>query len=144
MPRLRPLAEQALAGPRAITEIRQDALAVGALLIVAFLMWGKAWPALAGFLLLRGFLVSFLDNVYHFRTPLDRVDYAYNLALPRPLQTLFLNMNMHRVHHRRMHLPWWQLPRQFLADAESFDGALPRAALRQLRGPAAVTELQQP
>lgn len=143
MPRLRPLAEQALAGSRAIAEIRQDALAVGLLLAGAALLWGEAWPALVAFLMFRGFLVSFLDNVYHFRTPLDRVDYAYNLALPRPLQALFLNMNLHRVHHRRMHLRWWQLPRQFRLDEETFDGGLPSAALRQLRGPASVTELQQ-
>jgi fatty acid desaturase len=76
--------------------------------------------------------------LFRSRTPLDRVDYAYNLSLPRPLQALFLNMNLHRVHHRRMHLPWWQLPRQFTLEREQFDGTLLRGALRQLRGPAAV------
>ncbi|WP_374384686.1 fatty acid desaturase [Dongia sp.] len=143
MPRLRPLAEQALAGPKGIAEIRQDAVFTLIILGTAALAWGPWWPALAGFLLARGLLVSFLDNVYHFRTPLDQVDYAYNLALPGPLQALFLNMNMHRVHHRRMHLPWWRLPRQFAQDGEFFDGGLPAAALRQLTGPASVTQLQQ-
>lgn len=138
MPRLRPLAEQALAGPKGISEIRQDALACALLITIALIAWGPYWPAFVAFLLGRGFLVSFLDNVYHFHTPLDQVDYAYNLSLPRPLQLLFLNMNLHRVHHRRMHLPWWQLPRQFTLEREHFDGTLMRGALRQLAGPASV------
>jgi len=138
MPRLRALAEQALAGPKGISEIRQDAVLAVLLIALALFAWGPYWPAFVAFLLGRGFLVSFLDNVYHFRTPLDQVDYAYNLSLPRPLQLLFLNMNMHRVHHRRMHLPWWKLPRQFTSEREQFDGSLLRGALRQLTGPASV------
>ena len=135
MPRLRTLAEQALVGPKGIAEIRQDALLVALTIGLAFLAWGTFWPAFVAFLLARGLLVSFLDNVYHFHTPLDRVDYAYNLFLPRPIQALFLNMNMHRVHHLRMHLAWWQLPRQFVCEHETFDGSLLRGAMRQLKGP---------
>lgn len=136
MPRLRPLAEQALAGPKGIAEIRADALWAWSLLIIGGLAWGVYWPAFLAFVLGRGLLVSMLDNVYHFRTPLDQVDYAYNLSLPAPLQRLFLNMNMHRVHHRRMHLAWWQLPRQFTQDREQFDGSLLVGAVKQLYGPA--------
>ncbi|MBI2256573.1 MAG: fatty acid desaturase [Proteobacteria bacterium] len=143
MPRLRALAEQALAGPKGIGEIRQDALLAALLVAVALIAWGAYWPTFVAFLLGRGLLVSFLDNVYHFRTPLDQVDYAYNLSLPRPIQLLFLNMNMHRVHHRRMHLPWWQLPRQFTSEREYFDGSLLRGALRQLKGPASVAARPQ-
>lgn len=135
MPRLRPLAEQALAGAKGIAEIRQDAVIAWSLIIVGGIAWGPYWPAFAGFLLGRGLLVSLLDNVYHFGTPLDRVDYAYNLSLPRPLQGLFLNMNMHRLHHRRMQLPWWQLPRYFTHDQEHYDDTLRAGALRQLKGP---------
>jgi fatty acid desaturase len=138
MPRLRALAEQALAGPKGIGEIRQDAALTILLIALALVAWGPYWPVFVVFLLGRGLLVSFLDNVYHFHTPLDQVDYAYNLSLPRLLQLLFLNMNMHRVHHRRMHLPWWQLPRQFTSEREYFDGSLLRGALRQLKGPASV------
>lgn len=143
MPRLRALAEQALAGPKGIAEIRRDAVLAGLLIALALVAWGPCWPAFAAFLLGRGLLVSFLDNVYHFHTPLDQVDYAYNLSLPRPLQLLFLNMNMHRVHHRRMHLPWWQLPRQFTSEREYFDGSLLLGALRQLKGPAPVARPPQ-
>lgn len=139
MPRLRPLAEQALAGTKGIAEIRQDALCAWVLLILGFIAWGSYWPAFLGFVVGRGLLVSMLDNVYHFRTPLDQVDYAYNLSLSAPLQRLFLNMNMHRVHHRRMHLPWWQLPGQFTSDSEHFDGSLLGGAFKQLAGPMAMS-----
>ena len=139
MPRLRLLAEQVLAGPKGIAEIRQDAFLASGLLILGAVAWGPYWPAFLGFVLGRGLLVSMLDNVYHFRTPLDRVDYAHNLSLPRPLQGLFLNMNLHRVHHRRMQLPWWQLQHQFTADREQFDGSLALGALKQLGGPAPMT-----
>ncbi len=144
MPRLRALAEQALAGVKGMAEIRQDALIAWSLMVAGGIAWGPYWPAFLGFLLGRGLLVSLLDNVYHFGTPLDRVDYAYNLSLPRPLQRLFLNMNMHRLHHRRMQLPWWQLPRYFTADQEHYDGALIAGALRQLNGPLPIAPPSRP
>lgn len=141
MPSLRPLAEQALTGSKGIAEIRQDAILAWLLMIGGGIAWGTSWPAFAAFLFARGFLVSVLDNVYHFRTPLDRVDYAYNLSLPGPLQRLFLNMNMHRVHHRRMQVPWWQLPYYFTTDQERYDGSLAAGALKQLSGPAPTMSL---
>lgn len=143
MPRLRALAEQALSGSKGIAEIRQDALLTILMISLALFAWGANWPAFAAFLLGRGVLVSLLDNVYHFRTPLDRVDYAYNLSLPVPIQAIFLNMNLHRVHHRQMHLPWWQLPEQFIADREYYDGTLLKGALQQLKGPISISPPSQ-
>ncbi|MBL8710268.1 MAG: fatty acid desaturase [Rhodospirillaceae bacterium] len=135
MPRLRQLAEQTLTSPRGIREIRQDAILAWSFLLLGIVAWGPHWPAFVAFLFGRGLIVSAIDNVYHFRTPIDRVDFAYNLRLPRPLQALFLNMNMHRVHHRRMQAPWWQLPVFFAADREGYDDSLISTAIRQLRGP---------
>lgn len=133
---LRQLARQSLGSSRAIAEIRQDGAAALILYAGAFILWGKWWAALLGFILIRATLISFLDNIYHFRTPVDRPDFAYNLALSRPLRALILNMNFHRVHHHHMHLPWWMLPRQFRAAQETFDRGYFNAALAQLRGPA--------
>lgn len=138
MPQLRQLAERALAAPDNIREIRQDALAAWALIVLAFVAWGEYWPAFLGFFLGRGLLVSLVDNVYHFRTPLDDVDFAYNLRLPRPLQALFLNMNMHRVHHHNMHVAWWRLPDFFAANREAYDGSLIKGVIRQGLGPVAA------
>lgn len=135
MPQLRQLAERALSASDNIVEIRQDALAAWGLMALAFLAWGDFWPAFLAFLLGRGLLVSLVDNVYHFRTPLDDVDFAYNLRLPRPLQALFLNMNLHRVHHHNMHVPWWRLPNFFAANSETYDGSLIKGVTRQALGP---------
>lgn len=135
MPQLRQLAERALALPENIREIRQDALCAWGLIALGFLAWRDFWPAFLAFLLGRGLLVSLIDNVYHFRTPLDDVDFAYNFQLPRPLQALFLNMNLHRIHHRHMHAPWWQLPDLFAANSERYDGSLIKGVIRQALGP---------
>lgn len=135
LPVLRSLAAQNLGSDRAIAEIRNDALGVLAACALAILAWGPYWPAFALFLLGRGFFVSFLDNVYHFRTPIDRPDFAYNLALPGFLQAFILNMNLHRVHHRHMSLPWWRLSGHFAALGEHCEAPLWRMALRQFRGP---------
>lgn len=118
---IRILAEQQLGKKAGIWEIRQDALIHVVLIITALLVWNSNWIFIPGFYLLRGFLLSFTDNIYHFGTsPLDS-DYAYNLALPKFLQLGIFNMNMHRVHHRHMDLPWWVLPAQFSQDKERFD-----------------------
>jgi fatty acid desaturase len=135
---LRQLARQSLGSPRAIGEIRQDAAAALLLYAVSAGLWGPLWPVLVGFILVRGFLISFLDNVYHFRTPVDRPDFAYNLRLARPFRALILNMNFHRTHHHHMHLPWWQLPDHFRRSGEAFDRNYALAALAQLRGPAPI------
>ncbi|MDY0885875.1 fatty acid desaturase [Dongia soli] len=135
---LRQLAHQSLGSARTIVEIRQDAMAALLLYALSAWLWGNLWPVLAGFILIRGFLISFLDNIYHFRTPVDRPDFAYNLRLARPLQTLILNMNFHRTHHHHMHLAWWQLPGQFRQSGEVFDRNYAHVALEQLRGPAPI------
>ena len=138
---LRQLALQALGADKAIREIRQDSAAVLVLFTAAFLLWGPLWWALLVFVMLRGILVSFLDNIYHFRTPVDQPDFAYNLRLATPFRALILNMNFHRVHHNHMHLPWWILPRQFREIGEPFDASYVHAALAQFRGPAPIDVL---
>jgi fatty acid desaturase len=124
-----------------LRHIRIDALLAAALLAAAFMAFGSHWPMLLGFLVGRGALISIFDNVYHFGTPIDRPEYARNLALPRPLQLLFLNMNLHRVHHGRPSIPWWALPAQLRADGDACDASMLRAALAQFSGPIALPEI---
>lgn len=132
------VARRSLTGRRQIRELRQDAVAVVALFTAAALAWTPDWPLLLAFLLGRGAIVSFLDNVYHFRTPLDSRDFALNLRLPGPFRLAILNMNLHRVHHGAPHLPWWQLPERHRAAGDGYDAAYLPAALRQLLGPAPI------
>jgi len=132
---LRQLARQALGSSRAIAQIRQDTVAVLVLYGCAWALWGEWWWGLLTFVLIRAALISFLDNIYHFRTPIGRPDFAYNLCLFGPFQALILNMNFHRIHHNHMHLPWWSLPRQFRWSGETFDQGYFHAAVAQFRGP---------
>ncbi|MGH6891416.1 MAG: fatty acid desaturase family protein [Dongiaceae bacterium] len=127
--------------PRRLRVIRTDALFSAALIAVAAIAFGRHWPMLAMFLMARAVLISVFDNVYHFATPIDRPDYARNLSLPRPLQLLILNMNLHRVHHARPALPWWALPAELRAGKDRFDAPLLRTAWAQFAGPVPIARL---
>lgn len=127
--------------PRRLALIRADALMATALIGVSAYLFGRYWPMLAGFILARGLLISVVDNVYHFATPIDRPDYARNLWLPAPLRLLLLNMNLHRVHHTRPALPWWRLSAELRVTGDGFDAPLLTAALAQFSGPVAMAEL---
>lgn len=128
--------------PRRLAIIRTDALFAAALIGLSALAFGPYWPMLAAFLIARAVLISVLDNVYHFGTPIDRPDFARNLALPRPLQLLILNMNLHRVHHVRPALPWWALPAQLRASNDRFDAPLLHTALAQFAGPVPISQFE--
>lgn len=127
---------------RKLAAIRVDALLSAALMLGSALLFRAHWPMLAGFLLGRGALISIFDNVYHFATPIDRPDYARNLWLPAPVRLLVLNMNLHRVHHRRPALPWWALPAALRDSGDGFDGGLFRLAARQFSGPVPVHQVR--
>jgi fatty acid desaturase len=138
---IRRAAQQVFLNPAQLRGIRTDALLSATLLIAAALAFGENWPLLLTFLFGRGLLISVFDNVYHFATPIDRPDFARNLALPPPLQLLFLNINLHRVHHGRPSLPWWALPAQLCASGDRCDASMLRAALAQFKGPVASDEI---
>ena len=128
--------------PRRLRIIRTDAVLAWSLIALSAYAFGEHWPMLLAFLIARGVLISVLDNVYHFGTPIDRPDYARNLSLPGPLRLLLLNMNLHRVHHLRPALPWWALPAQFRASGDRYDAPLLRAAAAQFAGPVSMTALK--
>ena len=127
--------------PRRLRIIRTDAVLAWSLIALSAAAFGAHWPMLLAFLIARGVLISVLDNVYHFGTPIDRPDYARNLSLPGPLRLLLLNMNLHRVHHLRPALPWWALPAQFRASRDRYDAPLLRAAAAQFAGPVSIATL---
>jgi fatty acid desaturase len=52
------------------------------------------------------FTWSSLQWVYHMRTPLDRIEGAYDLRAPTVVRLLFLNFNYNLTHHRHPDLPW--------------------------------------
>lgn len=124
-----------------LREIRFDGFLTLLVLALAFFCYGEMWWLLALALLGRGFLISFLDNIYHYETPVSDVFFAKNLRLPAPLATLLLNFNLHGIHHLNPAIPWIHLPRAFNIQAGHFQGGYFAAALRQLRGPLAIQDL---
>lgn len=126
---------------KAIREMRSDGTAILILFGISALCYGEHWELLVVILLVRAFLISFLDNVYHYRTPVYDVFYADNLWLPQFFSGMLLHFNLHGIHHRNPALPWVRLPEAFRAQARPFEGNYFTAAMRQLRGPIPLSEL---
>lgn len=117
------------------SRMRLEGIAIvlgSALVLTAF---AEHWwmPVLA--LLARGFVVSFLDNVYHYGNALDERGAGSDLFLPKPLRLLLLNFNYHGTHHQQPRLPWTALPSAFRTLDRSFAGSFETALWRQLHGP---------
>lgn len=136
------VARNSLAKPKAVGEIRRDALTLAAMLALSAVCYGPYWPFLVGFWLARAAALSLGDNVAHFGTPLDEPRHAWNLRLPAPLRLWILNTNLHRVHHGEPHLPWRALPARFAQLGETYDRGYFAALVAQLRGPAPLGELR--
>ena len=128
-------------GIDALREIRLDGLLILALFSFSFYCYGERWPLPLAVLAARGLLISFLDNVYHYETPVGDVLYARNLRLNGVLERLLLHFNLHGIHHLNPAIPWIDLPRAFRSQAGNFAGGYFNAALRQLRGPIALQDL---
>jgi fatty acid desaturase len=119
----------------AVREMRSDGIAIIALFAASAWCYGVHWPLLAAALAARAFFISFLDNVYHYATPIGDTFYARNLSLPRPFSAGLLHFNFHGIHHRNPAIPWTGLPAAFRQQHLVFDGAYLTAALGQLDGP---------
>lgn len=130
-------------GAESLREIRRDGALTVSLLALAFYCYGSYWPLLLGALAGRGLLISFLDNVYHYETPVNDVFFAKNLRLAKPLQGILLNFNLHGIHHINPAIPWIDLPRAFEAQGGKYHGGYFTTALRQLHGPIALQDLPQ-
>ncbi len=130
-------------GAESLREIRRDGALAMTWLALAFYCYGSSWPLLLGALAARGLLISFLDNVYHYETPVSDVFFAKNLRLPNPLARLMLNFNLHGIHHINPAISWIELPKAFEAQAGKYHGSYFTTALRQLRGPIALQDLPQ-
>jgi fatty acid desaturase len=73
------------------------------------LVLGWRWQVLAIAYAAFAFSWSSLQWVYHMRTPLDRIEGAYDLRAPRLVRWLFLNFNYNLAHHRQPYLPWQRM-----------------------------------
>jgi fatty acid desaturase len=125
----------------AVREIRIDGLLILAWLGVSFVCYGAHWPLLLAVLAARAFFISYLDNVYHYRTPVNDIFYASNLWLPKLTAKSLLYFNFHGIHHQNPAIPWILLPTVFQQQSHTFHGNYFGAAGRQLHGPVALQDL---
>jgi fatty acid desaturase len=132
---------QKLMDNKIVRDIRVDGVAIFLILAISAFCFGKHWILFAGLLGVRTFLISFMDNVYHYRTPLHLTVSGHNLFLPRVFSGILLNFNLHRVHHANPSVSWVELPAFFVQQCETYDRGFFTAALDQLRGPIALSEL---
>jgi fatty acid desaturase len=72
-------------------------------------LFGWDWRILLLAYACFAFSYSSLQWIYHMRTPLDRIEGAYDLRLPMPLRWLFLNFNYNLSHHRHPRAAWQEL-----------------------------------
>ncbi len=86
----------------------EAALGVG-LWTAAWLLLDWDWRVVVLLYAAFAFSWSSLQWVYHMRTPLDRVEGAYDLRAPALVRLLFLNFNYNLAHHRQPHRPWQQM-----------------------------------
>lgn len=128
-------------GDQALREIRADGALILAGFALALYCYGERWPLLLAILGARGFLISFLDNVYHYRTPINDIFFARNLWLPQWASKCLLNFNLHGIHHQNPALPWVSLPVVFRQGEQPFHGNYLIAAADQFAGPIAIDEL---
>jgi len=126
---------------KTVSEIRIDGIAILLIFGLSAFCYGMHWRVLVSILVIRMFLISFMDNVYHYGSTLNITASGHNLRLPRVLSVLILNFNFHRVHHHNPAVPWPKLPELFAEHADSFDRGLLTAAVNQLGGPIPLSEL---
>jgi fatty acid desaturase len=125
----------------AIREMRLDGIAVVAWFTASAACYGARWPLLVAALAARAFLISFLDNVYHYGTPIDDIFYARNLSLPPLLSAGLLHFNLHGIHHRNPAIPWNGLAEAFERQSARFEGEYFSAAFCQFSGPLTRDEM---
>jgi fatty acid desaturase len=127
-----------------VRQVRVDGMAICLIFGLSALCFGTHWRLLISLLMVRTFAISFLDNVYHYRTPVQVTVSGHNLFLPRTFSRLVLNFNLHRVHHANPTVPWIKLPDFFAQQSETFDRGFFTAALDQLSGPIALADAAPP
>lgn len=123
-----------------LREIRLDGVAICLVFALSALCYREHWPLLAALLMARTFLISFMDNVYHYSTPLNVTISGHNLFVPRIFSSLLLHFNLHRVHHTHPNVPWKSLPEAFARQSDQFDHSLWSAAWHQFDGPVALPQ----
>ena len=127
-------AAKGLIKKKAIHEIRTDSLWV--LLFFGFsgYLYAGHMALFAAILICRGLFISFMDNIYHYATPIVPHSVAHNIKVPKLVQKMILNANFHGFHHHYPKVPWYNLPQEFEKHQYNCKIDLKEASLRQFQG----------
>lgn len=113
------------------------------LLVIAFqvfCLWLINWDITTWllFYVMHGFIWSSQNYVNHAFSPRDIINGAHNLTMPKWLNVIYLNFNVHLAHHQNPQIPWIHLPRYITSQ----EGRIPffKNYLRLWRGPRLTKE----
>jgi len=122
--------------------VRFESFASLAFLALCFYAYGAYWPILLGVIAVRAMLLSYLDNMPHYRNTIKTdINAADNAYLPPFLSACYLHFNYHRVHHCFPKVPWKHLPKKFVETEDDFHCDYIKSYLEQLKGPVYFADL---
>lgn len=141
VPRLFPIKEQqhaivnSLLKDKNIRKIRIDCVFIFVFYVLSFYLFSSHWLILVFLVSGRALVISVMDNVYHYDTPIDNSVAAKELRAPAFLEKFILNFNHHLTHHKNAQLSWIQLKEHHVIQKHHYSGDLIPALLAQFRGP---------
>lgn len=118
-----------------LKEIRIDAKIILFFYGLVFFLYGQNWYIVVLFLLIRGYLISIMDNVYHYGTKERDVIFGYNLKMPKIMEILLLNSNLHGLHHEKGNIPWYLAREYFEKNNKIFHKDFFVQFFSQFKGP---------
>ena len=68
------------------------------------------------FFVVQGFVWSSQNYVNHAFSPRNIINGAHNLKLPKWLNIVYLNFNIHLAHHQNPNIPWIHLPKYIISE----------------------------
>lgn len=122
--------------PRSIQNVRKESVLFALVLIASLYCYAHHWVLWLTYFYLRALFVSYLNNMPHYKNPINSdINAADNAYLPKCLSLCYLNFNYHRVHHRHPKAPWNTLPTLFRETSDHFDCSYLKIYFQQLQGP---------
>ncbi|MGB5205458.1 fatty acid desaturase family protein [Eudoraea sp.] len=87
-----------------------------------FSLWLIGWDFMTWiiFYIIHGFIWSSQNYVNHAFSPRDIINGAHNLTIPKWLNIIYLNFNIHLAHHQNPQIPWIHLPKYIKSNKGRF------------------------
>jgi fatty acid desaturase len=103
-----------LEGSDEIHKIRTEQLeSISVIIFQILVLWLLNWDFSSWLILylVHGFVWSSQNYVNHAFSPRHIIEGAHNLKMPGLIKIIYLNFNIHLIHHRHPQIPWIYLPR---------------------------------